>query len=301
MARHQAYPTGFGNGADVGVVSKRTVPPPLCVLQDPKEGRPVHVPNGLPNALGWSPQLGGVIQQYPYIDLCSTEAVLPSKEKTVSDFWSDIPEQKSHHTEGIVPQEDSFDFEETTKGSNVKGILITLVVLALVAGGGYFFYTTHNADESAGTSAEPTSEEFTEYIPAPQTATQTATQTVTVTAQRPESEHPERYQRGDADSNPRDYSTTSVCDGRGVLIVNSIYGDSPTFNEEVAQTRSQYPGVEILAPGTCPSLRARHNGSPVYAAVIDYGHDIAALCAAEVPGELNARLLNNDSSYSSPC
>lgn len=92
-----------------------------------------------------------------------------------------------------------------------------------------------------------------------------------------------------------------ACDGRGVLIVQSIYGNSSSFQQEVDSAIAQNPGAVLVNPGTCPSLRPYHDGSEVYAVVIDYGWDLDGLCAAEVPGTRNARLLNDDTSYTSPC
>lgn len=92
------------------------------------------------------------------------------------------------------------------------------------------------------------------------------------------------------------------CDGRGVLIVSSVMGDSPSFRSEVDGAVSANPGAVLLDPGHCPSLRATVDGTTVHPVVVDYGDDRAALCRAAVstPGS-NARLLDDDTSYSSPC
>lgn len=92
-----------------------------------------------------------------------------------------------------------------------------------------------------------------------------------------------------------------ACDGRGVLVVNSIYGNSPGFRQEVDTSLAENPGSVLMNPGDCPSLRPRHNGAAVYAVVVDYGDDLASLCTDELNGGGNARLLNSDTSYSSPC
>ncbi|WP_147592917.1 hypothetical protein [Corynebacterium provencense] len=92
-----------------------------------------------------------------------------------------------------------------------------------------------------------------------------------------------------------------TCDGRGVLIVNSVMGNSPSFDREVSTALSQNPGALVLPPDTCPSLRSYTDGTSVTAVVIDYGDDLSSLCTAEAQGRGNARLLNSDTSYSSPC
>lgn len=94
-----------------------------------------------------------------------------------------------------------------------------------------------------------------------------------------------------------------ACDGRGVLIVNSIMDDAADFDAQLANSRARWPDAVVMSPGDCPSLRPAHpdSGAAVYAVVIDYGDDLAGLCAAEIPGERNARLLNGDTSYRSPC
>lgn len=97
-------------------------------------------------------------------------------------------------------------------------------------------------------------------------------------------------------------SGSLACDGRGVLIVSSVMANSPTFQQEIDGALASSPAAVELEPGHCPSLRATVDDVDVHPVVIDYGDDIAGLCraAASAPGT-NARLLNDDTSYSSPC
>ena len=94
-----------------------------------------------------------------------------------------------------------------------------------------------------------------------------------------------------------------ACDGRGVLIVNSVLGNAQNFDQQMADSRVQWPDAVLMEPGDCPSLRPvePESGASVYAFVIDYGDDLESLCAAEIPDVRNARLLNSDTSYASPC
>lgn len=92
-----------------------------------------------------------------------------------------------------------------------------------------------------------------------------------------------------------------ACDGRGVLIVSTVRTDTGLFQQEMENSRARWPDAVIMPPGSCPSVRGNSGGADNYAVVIDYGDDLAALCAAERNGGGNARLLNSDTSYNSPC
>lgn len=94
-----------------------------------------------------------------------------------------------------------------------------------------------------------------------------------------------------------------ACNGRGVLIVNSVLDNAQNFDQQMADSRVQWPDAVLMEPGDCPLLRPveLESGASVYAFVIDYGDDLDSLCAAERNGGGNARLLNSDTSYVSPC
>ena len=92
-----------------------------------------------------------------------------------------------------------------------------------------------------------------------------------------------------------------ACDGRGVLIVQTVKGDSGDVAGEIGNGLTAHPGSVLMPPGSCPSLRAHSDHADNYAVVIDYGDDLDSLCAAERNGGGNARLLNSDTSYASPC
>lgn len=211
----------------------------------------------------------------------------------------------------------------TDRGSSTGGgvvvalVAVAAVVTAVAAVTAFFMFRS----DDGGQSAAP---EWTTVAPAadstaPSTASDTAvestthTDTVTVTAEGEASsdraEGDGRRQGAGRGSEPAERSASGngagrglQCDGRGVLIVASVMGDSPTFRSEVDGAIAANPGAVLLEPGYCPSLRASVDGTTVHPVVVDYGDDRAGLCgaAASTPGS-NARLLNDDTSYSSPC
>lgn len=182
-------------------------------------------------------------------------------------------------------------------------VLVAALVLALTLWSARSGVDENVADDPAleltSVQRSPESEQASEMSsPA---ATQD-TETVTVTAEPAES----RTQPGSpSETEPGPQSELGdglACDGRGVLIISSAMGNSPTFRSEVDGAVAANPGAVLLEPGHCPSLRARVDGTTVHPVVVDYGDDREALCtaAAATPGS-NARLLDGDTSYSSPC
>lgn len=172
-------------------------------------------------------------------------------------------------------------------------VLVAALVLALTLWSARSGEDTTAADDAAleltSVQRPPESEQASE------TSTPVATQdteTVTVTAEQAEI-------HTQPESEPDD---GLACDGRGVLIVSSVMGNSPTFRSEVDGAVAANPGAVLLEPGHCPSLRAGVDATTVHPVVVDYGDDREALCAAAAatPGS-NARLLDGDTSYSSPC
>jgi hypothetical protein len=181
------------------------------------------------------------------------------------------------------------------------------VVIAAAAVGGWV-YLRDDGDDGGHAVAEPV---FTENAAGTSTEAGSAggtagtVTTVTVPAE------PETPATPAADPAPRHADTHAdtasgrsagtTCDGRGVLIVNSVMSNSPSFRQEIDTALAEHPGSKALGPGTCPSLRAHADGADVYAVVVDYADDLPGLCAAAAAGDGNARLLNDDTSYSSPC
>lgn len=210
-------------------------------------------------------------------------------------------------------------------------VLGTVLVLLLVAAGvllAMFFsarslpeYQATNSESNVTTAAttavmeeaastEQEQEEATE-------PTQQVTETVIAAApeeQEAAEQHPQPAPRSSQQQAPQQQSaqpsTTSTapyCDGRGVLIIESVLDDGTG----AAQTRIEellraHPGSTWYQPGACPSLRASVDGQAIYPVVIDYGTNYEGLCSAYYaaggdPSVRNARLLNNTAEAQSPC
>lgn len=92
------------------------------------------------------------------------------------------------------------------------------------------------------------------------------------------------------------------CDGSYALIVDSVSvypGNDP--QGPVNQSLANHPGAIGVYPGVCDSLRAYYDGATVYPIYVDYGNDLAGVCAAEARGEGFARKLQSVADFSSPC
>lgn len=92
-----------------------------------------------------------------------------------------------------------------------------------------------------------------------------------------------------------------ACDGRGVLIVQSVIDVGGNVPGELASALDAYPEAAFSEPGACASLRPSVNGQKVYAVWVDYGQNISGLCSAAAETGLNARILKDEADYSSPC
>ncbi|WP_414120933.1 hypothetical protein [Corynebacterium nuruki] len=222
----------------------------------------------------------------------------------MSNDWGRPPQHGALVRE--APVEPEFGGGHRKRGVLIAGAVV--LVGAVAVGGGWIILggdgdgdvtavpgfktapTTTGADDADGVDgeeAEPTADEV------------VVTETVTVQPEKPRAAPPSPVE---PEAPARRSSGGGVtCDGRGVLIVNSVMGNSPGFDQEVGTALSQNPGALVLGPDTCPSLRSSVDGTSVTAIVIDYGDDLSSLCAAEAQGRGNARLLNSDTSYSSPC
>jgi hypothetical protein len=185
-------------------------------------------------------------------------------------------------------------------------VAVVTVVAAVVA---FIMWRPENGAQTAAPAWTTVTSAAEATAPAADPTTSRVKETVTVTADR--DEPGERSTGGNApdDDSPSGRSAPGdgadevlPCDGRGVLIVSSVMGNSPSFRSEVDGAVSANPGAVLLEPGHCPSLRATVDGTTVHPVVVDYGDDRAGLCsaAASMPGS-NARLLDEDTSYSSPC
>lgn len=157
------------------------------------------------------------------------------------------------------------------------------------------------SEETTSSSEAETTEETTEETSEAPTEEETAT--VTKTEER--TKEPTRANTPDipapmvqAGLRP----ANAVCNDTPVLIVESVLDDGSGNQaaQRIPEVRNIYPGTVFYTPGACPSLRASVDGQDVYAVAREYDNT-AALCDAWAAQGGNARLLNGDTSYSSPC
>lgn len=126
----------------------------------------------------------------------------------------------------------------------------------------------------------------------------------------PENEPAEPREQEDRGA-PGDISVQRVssprCDGRGVLIIESVIDDGTgAAQARIDELLATHPGSTSYQPGACPSLRAAVDGQSIYPVVIDYGFNFDDLCGAFYaaggdPSVRNARLLTNEPGAQSPC
>lgn len=157
------------------------------------------------------------------------------------------------------------------------------------------------SEETTSSSEAETTEETTEETSEAPTEEETAT--VTRTEER--TKEPTRANTPDipapmvqAGLRP----ANAVCNDTPVLIVESVLDDGSGNQaaQRIPEVMNIYPGTVFYTPGACPSLRASVDGQDVYAVAREYDNT-AALCDAWAAQGGNARLLNGDTSYSSPC
>lgn len=105
------------------------------------------------------------------------------------------------------------------------------------------------------------------------------------------------------------YSAQLPCDGRGLLILESVLV-SPGSDAEGPVTQAiqkwKNQGAEQIGPveygGGCPSLRSTLNGQDIYPIFVDYGFNTSELCAASASyADSNPRILSDRAEYLSPC
>ena len=91
------------------------------------------------------------------------------------------------------------------------------------------------------------------------------------------------------------------CDGRYILIAESVLISSGEPYSETSRVQNKYPGSKILYGGACSSLRSQVDGKDVYAVYFDAGHSVEKVCELKAQYGGNARSLNNDADFSDPC
>lgn len=194
---------------------------------------------------------------------------------------------------------------ETSRRRTVIGILIAVAVLLVAAGLALLavlFSARILPDFSGFTAADSTTSAPT--VTANSTSSAQPS-TVTVTP----SEQPTQPAATTVVAAPSrsDGSTSPQCDGRGVMIIESVVDDGTgAAQSRISQLLAQHPGAQWYQPGACPSLRGSLNGQAIYPVVVDYGRDFDRLCldyyaAGADPAYRNARILNTVAEAQNPC
>lgn len=107
---------------------------------------------------------------------------------------------------------------------------------------------------------------------------------------------------GDEMSSVTQYSNSVACDGRYIVIVESILvrpGENADSKVRAALARN--PGAGAMNPGLCPSLVGEYNGASVFPIYYDYGFSRSAACDAAKRSKGKAAVLNTRSDTLSPC
>lgn len=97
----------------------------------------------------------------------------------------------------------------------------------------------------------------------------------------------------------REAPTDPPCDGRGILIHESVWG--PEAGRKVNAALAAHPGSVYASAGACPSLNPEREGYPVYAVYEDFGHDLEALCAADRGAGTMSRIMTTEQDRGEYC
>lgn len=197
---------------------------------------------------------------------------------------------------------------ETSRRRTVTVILLVLVGILAAAGlalAAVFLFSRmlpgFEATSTPETTSAPASSQVTS---SEETSVATVTETVPATSSPAASPSTSSSVAAAASAGG---STTPKCDGRGVMIIESVIDDGTgAAPGRIADLLAQHPGAQWYQPGACPSLRGSVDGQSVYPVVMDYGRDFDRLCAdyyaaGADPSYRNARILNNAYEAQSPC
>jgi len=203
----------------------------------------------------------------------------------------------------------------------VLGAIIVIVVAAAIV---WFVSDNRDSDSIADdpsfavtTNDEPPGNEQTPEAEAgsgarTESGNTTVTETVETSADSGESDtdaaRQHRRDRSDyplVGGVPADKQVVPQCDGRAVLIVQSVMGNSGNVAGEINAALDNNPGAVLYPPGVCPSIRGAVGGAEIHPVVVDYGNNLSGLCAAETAaGDANvsnARILDQSANQESPC
>lgn len=216
---------------------------------------------------------------------------------------------------------DGFAEPRQSRGLLIASIVLAVAIVALVAAALVWIFTARG--ESSPHADEPdfavtTNEEasasgqHTETSVGSSTRAESGNTTVTETVERTASSGPMNGEGADRAGSPfvsgvpASAQVVPECDGRGVLIVQSVMGNSGDVAGEINAALANNPGAVVYPPGVCPSIRGEVGGAAIYAVVQDFGTDYDALCSAEATAggdenALNARRLDRSTNWHSPC
>ena len=217
---------------------------------------------------------------------------------------------------------DGFAEPRQSRGLLIASIVLAVVIVVLVAAALVWFFTARG--ESSPHADEPdfavtTNEEasvsgqHTEPSAGSSTRAESGNTTVTETVERTTApsgpmngEGADRAGSPFVSGVPASAQVVPECDGRGVLIVQSVMGNSGDVAGEINAALANNPGAVVYPPGVCPSIRGEVGGAAIYAVVQDFGTDYDALCSAEATAggdenALNARRLDRSTNWQSPC
>ena len=213
--------------------------------------------------------------------------------------------------------------ESRSRGSLFAAIVLGAIIVIVVAAGIVGLGTTqHDSSSQASdpsfagsTSEETTTESSASKNPSSEEAASgntTVTETVESSADSggSDTDAARQHRRDRADyplvaGVPADKQVVPQCDGRAVLIVQSVMANSGNVAGEINAALANNPSAVLYPPGVCPSIRGSVGGTEIHPVVVDYGNNLSGLCAAEAAaGDANvsnARILDQSANQESPC
>ncbi|HJE91930.1 MAG TPA: hypothetical protein K8V11_13075 [Dietzia timorensis] len=231
-----------------------------------------------------------------------------------------IVPRPSNHPNG-APFE-GWDEPRRSRGPLIASIVLAVVIVIVVAAAIVWFVTDKRDSDSLAddpsfavtTNEEAASnEQNTGAADGSTTMTESGNTTVTETVEPTTAPSGPMDGEGAGRSNyplisgvPASAQVVPECDGRGVLIVQSVMGNSGDVAGEINAALANNPGAVVYPPGVCPSIRGESGGAQIYAVVQDFGDNFDALCSAEATAggdtnALNARRLDRSTNWESPC
>ena len=226
----------------------------------------------------------------------------------------------SHHHNG-APFEER-DEPRRSRGALIASIVLAVVIVVLVAAALVWFFATREDSSSLADEPDfavttndqaPASGQNTETATGSGATTEPGNTTVTETVEQSTAPRTQAGGEGTDRSGyplvpgvPESAQVVPECDGRGVLIVQSVMGNSGDVAGEINAALASNPDAVVYPPGVCPSIRGEVGGAEIHPVVQDYGNDYEALCSAESRAGgnenlLNARLLDRSTNWESPC